>query len=323
MKTIHDYLDTLFLSVPVTPETKKAKEDLSAIMEDHYHELISQGKSEHEAIGAVISEFGSVDELLQALDISPEEDEPNESDWAHAISGEEAFDYWKTVRYFALYLSTGIGLCISAFAIFSFFVGLDSPSLGIVMLPVFVAIGVGFIISSALKYAENRKRMDDRFISNDIKHMARQQLEDYEKSFRIGLVLGIGLCIFSLAPIFMSSIFYYDTPYGIAMFLMMVAVGVFFIVYVSVIRSGYAKLVNETYFIRDEDQPGARATHHKYGEAAGKVVFFHTVYWPLIVAGYLIWSFVFHAWAYSWVIFVIGGVLQDFFLEQFSQKRQK
>ncbi len=39
-------------------------------MEDHYLELIHQGKSEHEAIGAVISEFGSVDELLQELNVS-------------------------------------------------------------------------------------------------------------------------------------------------------------------------------------------------------------------------------------------------------------
>ena len=28
MKTIKDYLDSLFLHVPITPETKKAKEDL-------------------------------------------------------------------------------------------------------------------------------------------------------------------------------------------------------------------------------------------------------------------------------------------------------
>ncbi|HCE11448.1 MAG TPA: beta-carotene 15,15'-monooxygenase, partial [Enterococcus sp.] len=99
MKTIHDYLDSLFLNVPITPETRKAKEDLSAIMEDHYHELISQGKSEHEAIGAVISEFGSVDELLQALDISSEASQEDE-DWTDALSEEESFDYWQTVRYF-------------------------------------------------------------------------------------------------------------------------------------------------------------------------------------------------------------------------------
>ncbi|WP_312541146.1 permease prefix domain 1-containing protein [Enterococcus sp.] len=320
MKTIHDYLDSLFLNVPITPETRKAKEDLSAIMEDHYHELISQGKSEHEAIGAVISEFGSVDELLQALDISSEASQEDE-DWTDALSEEESFDYWQTVRYFALYVSTGIGLCIASLAIMSFLLGQGSGALGVLMMLVFGALGVGFILSAALKYAASRKKMDDRFISKTIKHIARQQLEDYEKSFRIGLVLGIGLCIFSLAPVLMSSIFYYDMPFGVALFLLMVAVGVFFIVYVSVIRSGYAKLVNETYFIRDEDQMGHRASKHKYGDAAGKVVFFHTVYWPVILVVYFIWSFVFHAWAYSWLIFVVGGILQDFFLAQVNRKR--
>ncbi len=44
MRIIKDYLDSLFLTVPITSETKKAKEDLLAIMEDHYHELIAEGK---------------------------------------------------------------------------------------------------------------------------------------------------------------------------------------------------------------------------------------------------------------------------------------
>lgn len=42
MKTIKDYLDSLFLNVPNTPETKKAKEDLLAIMEDQYHGLLEE-----------------------------------------------------------------------------------------------------------------------------------------------------------------------------------------------------------------------------------------------------------------------------------------
>jgi hypothetical protein len=321
MKTIHDYLDSLFLNVPITPETRKAKEDLSAIMEDHYHELISQGKSEHEAIGAVISEFGSVDELLQALDICSEDIEINERDWDDAITLEEAFSYWKTVRYFSLYLSIGISCCIFACAMFMFFVAKYAESFGLLMFLALGAVGTGFIISSALKYSVIRKSLEDRFISKEIKKAAKQKMEDYEKSFRLGLVLGIGLCIFSLAPVIMSEYWFFNDELGLSLFLMMVALGVFLIVYVSVIHSGYAKLVKETYFIRDEDHPGTRATKHKYGDAAGKVVFFHTVYWPLILVVYFIWSFVFHAWAYSWLIFVLGGILQDFFLSQVNRKR--
>ena len=39
-------------------------------MEDKYNELKSEGKSENEAIGIVISEFGNIDELINELDIN-------------------------------------------------------------------------------------------------------------------------------------------------------------------------------------------------------------------------------------------------------------
>lgn len=319
MKTIHDYLDSLFLSVPITPETKKAKEDLLAIMEDHYLELIHQGKSEHEAIGAVISEFGSVDELLQELDVSKEE-EPID-DWSDAITEDDAFDYWETVRHFAFSLSIGIGFCIASLAALMLFVSVYAETFGIMVMFLFIAIGVGFIISSSLHFSGARKQLDDRPIKRDAKREAAQQLANYEKSFRIGLVLGIGACILSIAPVLLSELFYYSVEFGISLFFLTVAVGVFFIIYVSIIRTGFAKLATETYFIRDEENLGDRATRHKYGESAGRVTFFRTVYWPVILVVYMLWSFMFHAWAYSWVIFVIGGVLEDYFIGQTKAKK--
>lgn len=319
MKTIHDYLDSLFLSVPITPETKKAKEDLLAIMEDHYLELIHQGKSEHEAIGAVISEFGSVDELLQELDVSKEE-EPID-DWSDAITEDDAFDYWGTVRHFAFSLSIGIGFCIASLAVLMLFVSVYAETFGIMVMFLFIAIGVGFIISSSLHFSGARKQLDDRPIKRDAKREAAQQLANYEKSFRIGLVLGIGACILSIAPVLLSELFYYSVEFGISLFFLTVAVGVFFIIYVSIIRTGFAKLATETYFIRDEENLGDRATRHKYGESAGRVTFFRTVYWPVILVVYMLWSFMFHAWAYSWVIFVIGGVLEDYFIGQTKAKK--
>ena len=52
-----------------------------------------------------------------------------------------------------------------------------------------------------------------------------------------------------------------------------VALGVFFIVYVSIIRTGFAKMADGVYFISNEDEPGPRAAQHIYGESAGKVRF--------------------------------------------------
>ena len=57
METIKSYLETMFANMPDTPEVIRAKSELFGMMEDKYNELISEGKSENEAVGTVISEF--------------------------------------------------------------------------------------------------------------------------------------------------------------------------------------------------------------------------------------------------------------------------
>ena len=56
METIKNYLENMFSHLPNTPEVQKAKYELYQMMEDKYNELISEGKSDNEAIGIVISE---------------------------------------------------------------------------------------------------------------------------------------------------------------------------------------------------------------------------------------------------------------------------
>ncbi|HHZ01201.1 MAG TPA: hypothetical protein GYA03_08905, partial [Tissierellia bacterium] len=69
MNTIKNYLDNMFLGLPETEDVKRAKKELLAMMEDKYNELKNSGKTENEAIGIVISEFGNLDELADALGI--------------------------------------------------------------------------------------------------------------------------------------------------------------------------------------------------------------------------------------------------------------
>ena len=51
METIKNYLENMFSHLPNTPEVQKAKYELYQMMEDKYNELISEGKSDNEAIG--------------------------------------------------------------------------------------------------------------------------------------------------------------------------------------------------------------------------------------------------------------------------------
>ena len=67
METIKNYLDSMFANLPNTASVLRAKEELLQMMEDKYTELIKDGKSENEAVGNVIAEFGNLSELAEKL----------------------------------------------------------------------------------------------------------------------------------------------------------------------------------------------------------------------------------------------------------------
>ena len=69
METIRNYLNNIFSNMPDTPEVVRAKTDLLNMMEDKYNQLIAEGLSENEAIGTVIAEFGSLEEISEMLGI--------------------------------------------------------------------------------------------------------------------------------------------------------------------------------------------------------------------------------------------------------------
>lgn len=69
MEAIREYLNNLFMSLPETPEVLRAKAELLEMMEDKFDELVNEGKTEKEAIGTVISEFGNLEELARELGI--------------------------------------------------------------------------------------------------------------------------------------------------------------------------------------------------------------------------------------------------------------
>ena len=114
METIRNYLNAMFAGLPDTPEVRRAYEELAAMMEDKYTELMEEGVTENEAVGTVISEFGNLDELAQTLgiedylsgrgisadlskDSAPEQDIPNRAENAGVpVHTEEAGGAFRT-----------------------------------------------------------------------------------------------------------------------------------------------------------------------------------------------------------------------------------
>lgn len=368
MKIIAEYLDSLFLNVPITSETKKAKEDLLALMEDHYHELIAEGKNEHEAIGAVITEFGSIDELLEELGVQravpnsgsrkqtrqeqdfldddfnfdeedfskaawranhenfdSQEDETDEYlskeeqiSYAKPITLAEAEDYWRMIRQFALFIASGVLLCVVAIASLIFLAGNGADGLSLASFFLLVAVGVVMLITGGMKFSHSHKELDDRPIAKEVRATGKMYAQQYQKSFSFSLIVGIFLCIVSFVPIF---IFQYNENFGIALFLITAGLGAFLIIYGSIVQAYYKRFDNGPIFVSDEDEPGPNARQHIYGKNAPIVGIFSTVYWPAVVVLYFIWSFAFNGWGYSWLIFVVAGILQDSILKYFKNKR--
>ena len=63
MSKIQIYVENSFASLPRTKEVAEVKMNIIESMEERYEALLKEGKNENEAFGAVISEFGSMDEI--------------------------------------------------------------------------------------------------------------------------------------------------------------------------------------------------------------------------------------------------------------------
>ena len=94
METIRTYLENMFARLPQTPQIIRLENDMLRTMEDKYEELKSEGKSENEAVGIVISEFGNIDELLAELDLqAPEGSAGVQEGRESARSGQNGFHF--------------------------------------------------------------------------------------------------------------------------------------------------------------------------------------------------------------------------------------
>ena len=156
METIKNYLENMFPHLPNTPEVQKAKYELYQMMEDKYNELISEGKSDNEAIGIVISEFGNLDELADSLGIKSFVNPSQAMPASKTLSRETAAAFLRDSAKQAYLTAFGVLLCIIASLgpIFSECIprSLASPdasdAIGITFLFLCVAVAVGFFIFS-------------------------------------------------------------------------------------------------------------------------------------------------------------------------------
>ncbi|MGN0482222.1 MAG: permease prefix domain 1-containing protein [Lachnospiraceae bacterium] len=316
METIKTYIQNLFQNYPNTPQVQKAREELETIMEDKYQELKAAGKSENEAIGIVISEFGNMDELAEELGVNsvslekPSSEKPTRSE--HFVSLNEAKNFLAAKKQTGTMVAAGVALCILSVFPLVLFDALASNNLmtstvsniiGLSALFLLIAAAVALFIASGMK-VKKYEAWKEFYIQLDVdtQQYINGLYESYLSKFTFHITLGVVLCILSVLPtIIFDSIF--TTPssewmVGIAtaMLFPIIALAVCNFIVAGTRKGAYELLLNKGDFSKEKKEE-----NKKIGTVAA-------VYWPLMAIAYLLWSFVGNAWNISWLLWPIAGI---------------
>ncbi|WP_042200381.1 permease prefix domain 1-containing protein [Paenibacillus camerounensis] len=314
MDTIAAYLNNMFASLPRTEQTYNLKQDLLANMEEKYHELKKEGKSENEAVGIVISEFGNIDELVEELGL------PGgvEDTLLPLLAPEDTWSYTAAKKRAGFMVGIGVVLCMIGPALlivlvtlaeYGFLRGVLSEDaagmIGVSILLVLIALAVGMFIYSGSSM-ERFKYLEKGF---NLPCFLRTELEQrrraYTPTYTLSLTLGICLCVVSpVLVIIWAAVSEDTTGYGAAIMLLLIALAVFLFIYYGTIKESFSFLLKEGEYI--ELPPEKKEEKRIMGSIAAIV-------WPLATCIFLISGFVFQRWDINWIVFPVTGILLGIF----------
>ena len=318
MQAIRNYLETMFMNLPNTPEVLRAKEELWQMMEDKYTELKNEGKSENEAVGTVISEFGNLDELAEELGIHQfmELPEAVAEQPRRTITMEDTKQFLHDKARQAFQVAFGVLLCIvSPVGIIISDAVHINELFGLMALFLCIAVAVGMFVFSGISIKKwDFLKQEPCALDFETINYVHEKKEYNRGIFALFLVIGIGLCILSVIPVIIFGEINLHLQavdlesMGAAFLLLFVAIGVFLIVYESMIYGSFDELlkVNDVRTVGGNYVPEQK---EQYMTPAMATIM--EVYWPTITCIYLIWSFLTFEWWITWIIWPVAAIVHS------------
>lgn len=306
MNTIENYLDTMFMNLAETDEILSLKQDLLANMEDKYDELKASGSTENEAIGMVISEFGNIDELISELNIkqktkkNPRRDLPT-------LSIDDIDSYIAMRKDVGVGIGLGVILCGMAVAAILLGVYLNLEVFGVALGILISVFAVSLFIINGIRHSKFNYLEKGFFLEDRDKQYIEFENKNYEKSFNVSLIIGISLCIISSIPVIIGSQYPSKILLGVCSTVVIATIGCFFLIYGGNVKGSYTYLLEKGIDAAlSEDELSNQLFWKKFNEN----------FWLVVVAGYLLFSFLFNSWGYSWIIFPVAGVLSGIWVNK-------
>lgn len=164
--------------------------------------------------------------------------------------------------------------------------------LGIGALFVLVAAGVFLIIIAS-------KCQVSVSLNSDMQKQVKRHLAEVRPFFITTTAIATVLCIVAVVPLVVAAVAEaseYIVVEMVCVLLIIVAVAVALFVFVGTSTDSYKRL----------SRGEIPASEKKKENIVDKL---SEVYWMLVLAGYLIWSFLANSWGISWIVWPIAGVL--------------
>lgn len=254
--------------------------------------------------------FGiTTDELLKEENISIcDFSDANNQEKYISISLNQATEFLSLTKYqsskvaFAVTLFILSPLCLILFCLFSEFMFNGSYdqlacALGLVILFLFVTAGVVTMILASHPLAKYEFIEKEKIsLDTEAKNLVDSEYKERSYMFAKNIALGVALCILGVIPLIVFACFEMESliVVGLALLFIIVSLGVFLLIKTGIIKEGYQKLLQ----IEDYDINKKQARN-----------IFSSIYWPIIVAIYLGYSFLTNRWDISWIIWPVAAVL--------------
>ena len=311
METIKIYLENMFMTLPRSKEVLRAKEELQNMMEDKYIELKNEGRTENEAVGIVISEFGNLNEVAEELGLSEAMKTVREEPEKRVITLDTARDFIdnRTSASYKVGIGVVLAICSPVLLIvlsnyereefFGIYNG--GMALGLIVLLSMVAMAVGLFIMSGVHYGRYDFDKDGNFILDSQAESYVRIEEDRNRMMKaVKITIGVVLCIISAIPLLILGVLEVRESIlilGVVLMVIIVSAAVFLFISAGMKQSAYDVLLK-----KGEYTDEARRKNRK-AEVIG------SVYWPIIVLIYLYWSFTTGNWGFTWIIWPLAGLL--------------
>lgn len=227
------------------------------------------------------------------------------------VSMEEASAFLRFNERAAIRVSTGVMLCILSPIPLILLEGLSqmghlplehgpAGAAGVAILLVMIAVAVGMFLMEGMRgkpydYLE-RCGIETEY---GVRGMAKERRDAYAETHTRRIVVGVMLCILSAVPILILGMTHYTNNtdllplLGLVFLLLLCAAGVRLIVLTCCLQGGYDRILEE-------------GDYTPLNKKAGK---YDGIYWAIVTAGYLCWSFVTQRWEFTWIVWPVAGVI--------------